>query len=124
MSIDGMNAENNLSAVRFAAADEGSISLVGDLNEQNASAFSAEATKLAVGARRSITLNLCSFDIDDGVALATCINVLRDLRAMVHKLVLRGAPQMLGHNLYRAGMLDGSRAIELVDMRLDEPSGF
>ena len=120
-----MNAENDLSTVRFAAADdEESVSLVGDLNEQNADTFSADAAKLGVGARGSITLNLCSFDVDDGVALATCINVLRELRGRVNKLVLRGAPQILGHNLYRVGMLDGSSAIELVEMRLDEPSGF
>ena len=124
MSVEGMNSELKSSSVSFTAADDESISLVGDLNALNADTFSADAAKLGVGARRSITLNLYSFDIDDGVALATCINVLRELRSRVNKLVLRGAPQMLGHNLYRVGMLDGSSAIELTDMRLDEPSGF
>ena len=70
-----------------------------------------------------VILDLHGLDIEDGVALATCINSLRELRARTSGLVLRGAPQMLGHNLYRTGMLEGPRAVELIEMRLDEPSG-
>src|SRR5688572_21287398 len=114
-----MNGENNLLEVRFAADDQDSILIDGDLNEQNASAFAAEARRLAVEADRPMKLNLSGLDIDDGIALATCVNVLRELRARVSKLVLRGAPQILGHNLYRVGMLEGPDKVELLDMRLD-----
>lgn len=118
------NAEVRLSDICFTEEDDGSISLVGELNEQNAAAFAAKSKNLAVGRDTPVILNLHSFDIDDGVALAACVNVLRELRGRVDKLALRGAPQMLGHNLYRVGMLDGALAIELIEMRLDEPAGF
>ncbi len=71
-----------------------------------------------------VRLDLSGLDIDDGAGLAAAINTLRRVRARSSKLVLAGAPQMLCHNLYRVGLLEGRRAIELIDMREDEPSGF
>lgn len=118
-----MNEESNSSEVCFTEDDEG-IAISGDLNELNASTFAAEARKLAIGPDRPLTLNLSGLDIDDGIAVATCMNVLRVLRSRVGRLIIRGAPQMLGHNLYRVGMLEGPDRIELLDMRSDEPSGF
>ena len=48
--------------------------------------------------------------------------MLRRLRAAAGGLVVRNAPQMLGHNLYRTGMLEGDGGVELIEMRLDEPT--
>ena len=79
-------------------------------------------SKLVVEADRPITLDLFGLDIEDGVALTTCLNVLRDLRSRTGGLVIRGAPQMLGHNLYRAGLLGEVNGIELMETRLDEAS--
>lgn len=118
-----MNKKSNSSEVRFTEEDH-EIVVVGDLNELNASAFAANARGLAIKASTPFTLNLSGLDIDDGVALAICVNVLRELRYRASRVVLRGAPQMLGHNLYRVGMLEGPAKIELIDMRLDEPTGF
>jgi anti-anti-sigma regulatory factor len=95
----------------------------GDLREQNAADFESRVRTLVVETDGSVTLDLRGLDIDDGVALATCINSLRELRARTSGLVLLGAPQMLGHNLYRTGMLEGPGGVRLIDMRLDEPSG-
>jgi anti-anti-sigma regulatory factor len=117
-----MNEQSDSCEVRFTEDDEG-ITVEGDLNELNASAFAVRARQLSVEAGGSLTLNLCALEVEDGIAVATCVNVLRELRSRVVKLILRGAPQMLGHNLYRVGMLEGPGAIELVDMRLDEPGG-
>ena len=114
----------NISDVRFIKADPNSILVEGDLREQNASDFESRLRTLVVDAGGSVILDLSGLDIEDGVALTTCINSLRELRARSIGLVLRGAPQMLGHNLYRTGLLGGSGAIELIDMRLDEPGGF
>ena len=99
----------------------------GELTEANAPEFERRLQAFGAKAmRRGSTeriLEISRLDIEDGVALVTTINALRALRARSRRLVLRGAPQMLGHNLYRTGMLDGSAAIELVDMRLDEANG-
>ena len=118
-----MDELNKLSEVRFSEDGEG-IAVEGDLNELNASVFTTMVRALSFNADRPLTLDLSKLEIDDGIAVATCVNALRELRARTVRLVLRGAPQMLGHNLYRVGMLEGPAAIELLDMRLDEPSGF
>jgi anti-anti-sigma regulatory factor len=99
-------------------------SLEGDLSEANVSEFEARLSSLEVDGGAAFTLDLSGLDIDDGVAAATAVSCLRELRARALRLVLTGAPQILGHNLYRVGLLEGAGAIELVEMRLDEPSGF
>jgi anti-anti-sigma regulatory factor len=119
-----MNAPSDTSEVQFSSGSEGATLVEGDLREQNASDFESGVRTLVVEADNPVILDLHGLDIEDGVALTTCINSLRDLRARSIGLVLRGAPQILGHNLYRTGLLGGSRAIELIDMRLDEPGGF
>ena len=118
-----MNASSDTSDLRFSSDSEGATLVVGDLREQNASEFEFRLGELMVEPGASVILDVHGLYIEDGVALATCINALRELRTRVSGLVLRGAPQMLGHNLYRIGMLEGPAAVDLVDMRLDEPSG-
>jgi hypothetical protein len=103
------------------------MSIEGDLTEANATEFEKRMHEFgakAVGDEMTERiLEMSRLDIEDGVALVTALNSLRQLRARSSALVVSGAPQILGHNLYRAGMLDGSAAVGLVDMRLDEPSG-
>ena len=100
-----------------------SVMIEGELTEANAKEFEQRMSLLVADSNSEVTLELYGLDIDDGVALATAINSLRQLRARAARIILKGAPQMLCHNLYRIGLLDNSGAIELVDMRLDEPSG-
>jgi anti-anti-sigma factor len=102
----------------------GAISVEGELREANAHEFEKLLQDFATETVSEIRLDLSGLDIDDGVALAAAINALRRVRARSSKLVLAGAPQMLCHNLYRIGLLEGRRAIELIDMRQDEPAGF
>jgi len=101
-----------------------SASVEGDLSEANASELEAWLSSLEVDAGSTFTLDLSGMDISDGVAAATAVSCMRRLRARARHLLLAGAPQILGHNLYRVGLLEGAGAIELVDMRLDEPAGF
>ena len=98
------------------------VIIEGELTEANAEEFERRMNELIQKPQREITLDLYGLDIDDGIALVTVINSLRRLRDQTARIVLKGAPQMLGHNLYRVGMLDDD-AITLIDMRLDEPSG-
>ena len=100
--------------------DARAVIIEGELTEANAEEFERRMNELIQKPQREITLDLYGLDIEDGVALATFINWLRACDA---RLILKGAPQMLGHNLYRVGLLD-SCAIALIDMRLDEPSGI
>jgi anti-anti-sigma regulatory factor len=118
-----MNDTDQTAALTFTRGLQGKpLRISGDLTESNASEF--ERQMQAINEQRGgVTLDMSELHIEDGVALVTTINALRALRARSRRLVLRGAPQMLGHNLYRTGMLDGSAAIELVDMRLDEANG-
>ena len=103
------------------------MSIEGELTEANAPEFERRLQAFGAKAMRGTSteriLDISRLDIEDGVALVTVLNALRLLRARSSALILRGAPQILGHNLYRTGMLDGSAAVELVDMRLDEANG-
>lgn len=105
-------------------ADSQAVMIAGDLSEANALEFERQIDALSLAMNSAITLNLNGLDIDDGVALATVVNVIRRLRMRTSRLILIGAPQMLGHNLYRVGLLGDDHGIELVDMRQDEPAGF
>ncbi|HEX5734264.1 MAG TPA: STAS domain-containing protein [Blastocatellia bacterium] len=96
----------------------------GELCEATASELDALFETFASEPSGAVTLDLSGLDIDDGAGLAAAINFLRRLRSRSSRLVLTGAPQMLCHNLYRVGMLEGNHPIELIDMRQDEPSGF
>lgn len=101
---------------------DGVITIEGDLTADNADQFARDLLALVADTSGEIRLDLHGLDIDDGAAIAVAVNALRQLSARAAKLVLIAAPQMLCHNLYRVGLLDGR--IELVDMREDEPAAF
>ena len=113
--------EIDLRVTRRGPGDE--VAIEGELSEASLPPFENAIEAIALNASGVVTLDLTGLDIEDGVALATAINSLRRLLKRSQRVVLKGAPQMLCHNLYRAGLLDGD-SIELVDMRLDEPSGI
>ena len=116
-----MNKEPDFRVIERMAGE--AVTVEGELTEANAEEFERRMNELIQQPQREITIDLYGLDIDDGVALATFINLLRRLRRQTSRLILKGAPQMLGHNLYRVGMLDDD-AVTLIDMRLDEPSGI
>ena len=116
-----MNREPDFRVIERMAGE--AIIIEGELTEANAEEFERRLGELIQKPQREITLDLYGLDIEDGVALATFINSLRRLRARASRLVLKGAPQVLGHNLYRVGLLEQD-AITLIDMRMDEPSGI
>ncbi|HJQ67709.1 MAG TPA: STAS domain-containing protein [Blastocatellia bacterium] len=105
-----------------AAGDK--IILEGELCEATASELDGLLDASDWQGRGAVCLDLSGLDIDDGAGVAAAINFLRRLRARSSRLVLTGAPQMLCHNLYRVGLLEGDGRIELIDMRQDEPAGF
>ncbi|MFL6214643.1 MAG: STAS domain-containing protein [Blastocatellia bacterium] len=98
------------------------VAFEGDLTAANADEFARRLQALDADASGVIQLDLSGLDIDDGVAIAIAVNALRQLSSRAAKLILVAAPQMLCHNLYRIGLLNGDR-IELVEMREDEPAG-
>lgn len=64
-----------------------------------------------------VVLDLSDLDIADSAALIALVDAIRALAGSAH-VRIRSAPQLLGHTLYRLGVLDG--AITLEDMREDE----
>ncbi len=94
----------------------------GDLSEQSAPGFERLMLEMN-GETGVVMLDFSALDIEDGPALAAAINSLRRACSRPARLLIRGAPQMLGHNLYRTGMLAAGQ-VELLDMRLDEPAGI
>ena len=120
-----MTIQSNECDLRVTASPgDDPVIIEGDLTRHNAAEFERRMRALNADPSRAVTLDLSGLDIDDGVALATAINSLRQLLNRSAKIILTGAPQMLCHNLYRLGLLDAGGAVELVDMRLDEPAGF
>ena len=94
----------------------------GDLTTENAGEFASLLLALEPDSHGMIELDLNGLEIDGGMATAAAVNAIRQLASRATKLILTGAPQMLCHNLYRIGLLDGH--IELLEMRQDEAAGF
>lgn len=68
-------------------------------------------------------LELAELDIVDGVAATHMLNIVRLILNRCGQATLSGAPQLLAHNLYRAGLLFDGCAITLEGMREDEAYG-
>jgi anti-anti-sigma regulatory factor len=68
-----------------------------------------------------LLLDLSELDIEDPAGAVSAVNAIRRLAARGGAVVVRGAPQLLAHNLYRCGLLGGP--IALVDTRQDEAYG-
>jgi anti-anti-sigma regulatory factor len=115
------DSESNLRVIEESAGEL--VVVEGNLTESNAARFESVLRAITLYRDRAITFDLSALDIDDAIAVATAVNVIRELTARSSHLILIGSPQILGHNLYRVGMLEGG-AIELIDMRLDEASGL
>jgi anti-anti-sigma regulatory factor len=113
-------SERDEKSARMKRVSDDSALIEGELNSENAAEFESFLRSIEADSE-TIRLDLATLDIEDGVALATTINALRELRARFSRVIVLRAPQLLGHNLYRLGLLE---SIELVDMREDEPSGF
>jgi anti-anti-sigma regulatory factor len=108
---------------QISSAADGVIAIEGELNEENAAEFEQALAEVTVESGSEMVLLMSAFEVADGVALATAINALRRLLRRAGRLKIIGAPQMLGHNLYRLGMLDAGDRIELIAMRVEEPYG-
>jgi hypothetical protein len=118
-----MSHENQENRLQVTRRQDGVIVVEGALNQRNAEAFQSALESLNLEPNGEIVLAMFGFDVDDGIGVVTAINALRDLLKRASKLKLIGAPQILCHNLYRVGMLELGHAVELIDMREDEPYG-
>jgi len=119
--MKGANSDSDLYIIEQSEGEP--VIVEGELTRSNAGEFQSRLRSLNLKPGRAVTLDLTGLDIEDGIAIATVINAIRELRAVSAGVIIRGAPQILGHNLYRVGMLEGGSPIRLVDMRLDEPHG-
>lgn len=95
----------------------------GDLATDNVADFEVDLLRLVESGMPEVVIDLAGLDMEDGLAVVVAVNVLRELRERVDRLVLAHAPQILAHNLYRVGLLEGDHPIVLVDMREDEAYG-
>lgn len=71
----------------------------------------------------AVELDLTELEITDASGVLASVDAIRALAAARERIVIRGAPLLLGHNLYRAGLLERDSGLELVAMREDEPYG-
>jgi ABC-type transporter Mla MlaB component len=95
----------------------------GELNRANISLLIRYLRNLNLPKNGTLALQLDALEISQGAALASFVSILRELRTDNRSLTLVGAPQLLGHNLYRANLLNGKHAIALINMREDEAYG-
>ena len=109
------------SEINIRQPSDAAISVEGELTQANAPAFEQAFAALAVNPG-ALALDMLEFDVGDGIAIATAINVIRHLLKRTGKIKLIAAPQILCHNLYRVGLFESPSQIELVPMREDEPN--
>lgn len=92
----------------------------GDLDASGITQFEADIAALPL-LPDPLRLDLSGFDISDSLAAVAAVDAMRRL-ARGRRLVLQGAPQLLAHNLYRVGDLEGGSVV-LEATRQDEAYG-
>ena len=102
-------------------SDRPVIIMEGTLAHPTAASVEGLLMNLWTKAGNQGVVDLTDLDIDDSEGTVALFDLLRARHSAGLPLTLIGAPQMLCHNLYRAGMLDGANAVRLIDMRQDEP---
>lgn len=112
-----------MESVSMRVDEQGRLIICGDLYRGNAIVLINYLRNFQEDAPKNLEVDLSQLDISDGTPMALLLNELRSLRKSLDSLVLIGAPQMLGHNLYRANLLEGPESIELREMREDEAYG-
>lgn len=98
---------------------DGALVVEGDLDGGAAEAVVAGVSAAWTDRGDRAVLDLMDLDVDDGVANARMVDLVRALRDAAGGIVLEGAPQMLAHVLYKVGDLEDGR-IRLVAPRSDE----
>ena len=105
-------------------AGRGLIRLAGDLDAQEAAHLERQLTDIRLLPAGLLIVEMQELELLDGQAVVALVNGLRHLRKRVARLEVHGAPQILGHNLYRINSLAaGGETIVLCDMREDEAYG-
>ena len=103
--------------------EDGALEVEGDLTREGALELLQRLESLPAAAGGTVTLDLYGLEVTDGVAAALAVDGIRALLRRGLRVVLRGAPQVLGHVLYRVGLLEEGESLELVELRQDEPYG-
>lgn len=111
-------AQTTFSGDLRISISDGRLVLSGELTRDNGDAL----LQWLQGAPPVECMELSELEIADGVAATQAVNAVRLLSTRVPLLSVVGAPQVLGHNLYRTGQLAKGN-IELLAMREDEPYG-
>lgn len=104
----------------WARFEQGILSIGGELAQDNVAAFEQELDQFSL-LPAELLVDLGAFDIADGVATVAAVNAMRRLASGRH-LIIKAAPQLLAHNLYRVAALEDG-AITLAETREDEPYG-
>lgn len=97
------------------------IRVRGSIDASIAGAFAealARDVRTLSGGGDTIHLDFEELELDDGVSIAQMVNALRELGRDAH-VVVRHAPQMLAHTLYKAGLLRAAW-LSLEDPRQEE----
>jgi hypothetical protein len=106
--------------IRLEGRQVESVFIEGELTDAFVQAFVTDLRALSKRSLiRPLVVDLSRLDIEGGETLAATVECLREARAD-GRLIIRGAPQILAHNLYRIGALGGRRPIELEGTRKDE----
>ena len=72
--------------------------------------------------RQQVEIELEDLDTDDAHGLAVLINLLKKTLEGGSRVTLYHSPQMLGHSLYKNGLLREGSGLTLVEPRRREPS--
>lgn len=103
---------------RWALRSEGPFTVVeGEVEASSASAFASALASL--GGDGPVQLELVDLELLDGVSVAEAVNAVRALARRRGPVLLRHAPQMLAHTLYKRGLLL-QESLTLEDPRHDE----
>jgi ABC-type transporter Mla MlaB component len=106
-----------------ASLKNGVLILSGDMNRTDIKALDRQLPGLLpprAACGDALVIDCDALEIDDGMAMAALVRLLKIAVRQGGVYHLRGAGQMLAHNIYRAHLMDNG--ITLLETRMNEPS--
>jgi len=92
------------------------LSLKGVVDADVAALFMEELAGLSM-MDAPLTIDMREAKLEDATLIGALVDQIREAAARAGRVQLLEPPQVLAHNLYRVGALDGDSNIQLVDPR-------
>ena len=119
---DARPASGGLKVTRSFRGRTAFFRLEGELAAREADELARSLDSACQGIVEGVVVNLEDCDVEGAEAVSSLLQAVKALLERGCRVTLFGPPQMLAHNLYRAGLTRGANALRLIAQQNDEPT--